>query len=183
MLYHDPLISEHTTNWIRSFIIEYSICPFAKGPVNKGSLRIISSDARKQKQAFADLITEIQLLDKNPVIETTLVVFAHSFKNFFSYLDFINDAEQFIHGLGYEGIYQLATFHPDYYFADTPTNDVSNYTNRSPYPMIHLLREGSLDKAITAYGDTYAIPEKNIKTLKDLGLEKIKNLLNSINIS
>ncbi|AMQ28549.1 TPA: DUF1415 domain-containing protein [Legionella pneumophila] len=182
MLYHDPLISEHTMKWVRTFIINYTICPFAKGPVNKGTLRIITSDTPKKHQALKDLITEIQFLEANPAVETTLLIFARAFKDFFSYLDFISLAEQLIQNLNYEGIYQLATFHPDYYFADTSPDDVANYTNRSPYPMIHLLREDSLDKAITAYGDTHTIPEKNIATMNELGLEKMKQLLASISI-
>nr|WP_241480567.1 DUF1415 domain-containing protein [Legionella norrlandica] len=140
MLYHDPLISEHTLNWVRKFIIEYSICPFAKGPINKGTLRVIISNAKKQNSALKDLMTEIQFLEKNPAIETTLLVFSHAHKDFFSYLDFIDIAEQLIQSLGYEGVFQLATFHPDYYFADASPDEISNYTNRSPYPMIHLLR-------------------------------------------
>ena len=95
---------------------------------------------------------------KQPEIETTLLIFTDSFKDFFAYLDFVDLAEQLILVLGYEGIYQLATFHPDYYFADTDPEDATNYTNRSPYPMLHLLREDSFEKAIAAYGDTELIP-------------------------
>lgn len=167
-------ISEQTLNWVRTFIIELNICPFAKGPVNKGSLRILVSESKKKAQALEDLMTEIQLMDENPAIETTLLVFADAFKDFFNYLDFADLAEQLLQVQGYEGVYQLATFHPDYYFADSEPDDVANYTNRSPYPMLHLLREDTLDKAIAAYGDTDKIPEKNITTLCQLGLEAIK---------
>jgi len=173
----DSLIAEQTLNWIRSFIIEYNICPFAKGPVNKGTLRISVSETKKKAQALEDLMVEIHLLDEKPEIETTLLVFADSFKDFFAYLDFVDLAEQLLLEQGYEGIYQLATFHPDYYFADTDPEDVSNYSNRSPYPMVHLLREDSLEKAIASYGDTEFIPEKNIATLHKLGLEKIKKIV------
>lgn len=176
MLQSDSLIAKQTLNWIRSFIIEYNLCPFAKGPVNKGTVRIFVSETKKKAQALEELMTEIHLLDENPAIETTLLVFADSFKDFFAYLDFVDLAEQLILVQGYEGIYQLATFHPDYYFADTDPDDVSNYTNRSPYPMVHILREDSLEKAIASYGDTEMIPARNIATLHQLGLEKIKKI-------
>lgn len=170
-------VIEHTLNWVRSFIIEYNLCPFAKGPVNKGALRVAVSETKKKNQALEDLMTEIQFLDENPATETTLLVFPNSFKDFFAYLDFVDLAEQLLHIQGYEGVYQVATFHPEYYFADTSLDDVSNYTNRSPYPMLHLLREDSLDKAINVYGDTSAIPEKNKKTMEQLGVEKVKLIL------
>ena len=173
----DTLIAKQTLDWVRSFIIKYNICPFAKGPINKGTLRIVVSDTSKKAQALEDLMTEIQFLDNNPEIETTLLVFANSFKMFFAYLDFVDLGERLLQEQDYEGIYQLATFHPDYYFADTDPEDVANYTNRSPYPMLHLLREDQVEKAISAYGDTEIIPQRNIATLHELGLEKIKKIL------
>ena len=171
------LITEQTLNWVRFFIIEYNLCPFAKSPVNKGTLRIKVSNVRKKKQALEEFMSEIYLLNDNPNIETTLLVFAHAFKDFFTYLDFVDLAERLINEQGYEGIYQVATFHPDYYFAETDLDDVSNYTNRSLYPMVHLLREESLEKAISFYGHTDIIPEHNIATMNHLGCEKIKNIL------
>lgn len=177
MTHSNALITDHTLNWIRSFIIEYQICPFAKGPVNNGGLRICVSDNQKKAQALETLMTEIARLDQQPEIETTLLVFEHAFKDFFTYLDFVALAEDLINLQGYEGIYQIASFHPNYCFADTDPDDVSNYTNRSPYPMVHLLREASLEKAIAAYGDTSSIPEKNIATMHRLGLAQIKAII------
>jgi hypothetical protein len=167
----NPSVTKQTMNWVRSFIIEHNICPFAKGPVNKGQLRINVSETTKKAQALEDLMTEILFLDEHPAIETTLLVFPHAFKDFFTYLDFVDLAEQLIVIQGYEGIYQLATFHPHYFFADTDPDDLSNYTNRSPYPMLHLLREDLLERAIAAYGDTDKIPEKNIAKMNELGLK------------
>lgn len=167
-------IIEHTMNWVRTFIIGYNLCPFAKKAVQEQSLRMAVSVVQKKEQALEALMAEIHLLDENPQIETTLLVFAQAFKDFFTYLDLVDLAEQLLHDLEYEGMYQLATFHPDYYFADTDPIDVSNYTNRSPYPMIHILREERVEKAIKAYGDTSSIPEKNIQTMEDLGIDKIK---------
>ncbi|MBL7480434.1 DUF1415 domain-containing protein [Legionella bononiensis] len=172
---NQSIITEETLNWVRSFIIEHNICPFAKGAVNKDRLRISVSNTTKKADSLEDLMSEIRLLDENPTIETTLLVYPDSFKDFFNYLDFIDLAEQLIVLQGYEGIYQIASFHPDYFFADTDPDDVSNYTNRSPYPMIHLLREDLLEKAILAYGDTTQIPEQNIAKMHQLGLKKIKS--------
>ncbi|WP_298628454.1 DUF1415 domain-containing protein [uncultured Legionella sp.] len=161
-------------NWVRSFIIEHNVCPFAKGPVNKGQLKIAVSETTKKAQALEELMTEILFLDQNPTIETTLLVFSHAFKDFFTYLDFVDLAEQLLVVQGYEGTYQLATFHPNYFFADTDPDDLSNYTNRSPYPMVHLLREDMLERAIAAYGDTDKIPEKNIAKMNELGLKVLQ---------
>jgi uncharacterized protein len=171
------LITEQTVHWIRSFVIEYNLCPFAKATLNKGTLRIITSEHKKQALALEDLMSEIHFLEENPDIETSLLVFSEGFKDFFSYLDLVDLAEGLLHQLEYEGIYQIASFHPDYYFVDTDPDDVTNYTNRSPYPMLHLLREDSLDRAIEAYGTTDSIPQRNSDTLRKLGLEKLKKIL------
>lgn len=173
----NELITLQTQNWIRSFIIKFNICPFAKREINKGAVRFQVSLAMKEEAALSELMSEIDVLDKQREIETTLVIFPRLFKDFFHYLDFVDLAEQLLVESGYEGIYQIATFHPDYCFADVDFNDVSNYTNRSPYPMLHLLREESVEKAIDYYGDTSTIPERNIATMQQLGLEMIQNLL------
>ena len=169
------LIADQTLHWVKHFIIQNNLCPFAKKPVSQDRLRIAVTQASKQADAMQTLMIEIQRLDQDSTIETTLLVFALSFKDFFAYLDFVDLAQQMMEHFGYEGIYQLATFHPEYCFADTPFDSPANYTNRSPYPMIHLLREDLLEKAIQAYGDTSLIPEKNIQTMEAIGLEKLKS--------
>lgn len=173
----DSLVSEQTLNWVRSFVIEHNLCPFAKGPVNKGALRIAVSEHKKQALALEDLMTEIHFLDEHPKIETTLLVFSEGFKDFFSYLDLVDLAEDLLEQLEYDGVYQVASFHPDYYFADSEPDDLANYSNRSPYPMLHILREDDLERAIKAYGDTSKIPERNTELLQSLGIEKIKKIL------
>jgi hypothetical protein len=176
----ESTIIEHTLNWVRSFVIEYNLCPFAKMPVNQGSLRITVSDHKKQALALETLMSEIHFLDENPSIETTLLVFSQGFKEFFPYLDLVELAEELIQQLDYDAVYQIASFHPDYYFANTSPDDLTNYTNRSPYPMLHILREERLDRAIAAYGDTDKIPEQNSETLRRLGLEQIKKIINAL---
>ncbi|WP_019216644.1 DUF1415 domain-containing protein [Legionella tunisiensis] len=167
MLESNELIIQQTQNWIRSFIIKFNVCPFAKREINRGTVRFQVSLTTKEDTALAELMSEIDILDKQREIETTLVIFPRSFKDFFHYLDFVDLAEKFLVENGYESIYQIATFHPNYCFADVDFNDVSNYTNRSPYPMLHLLREESVEKAIDYYGDTSTIPEKILQPCKN----------------
>lgn len=171
------LITQHTLNWIHSFIIKYRLCPFAKAPVSQGALRIEITSSKKKAEILEVLMEELYFLDKNPHIETTLLVLAEGCKDFFAYLDLASLAEALIQQQHYEGIYQIATFHPDYYFADTEPDDVANYTNRSPYPMLHLLREERLDQAIAAYGDTDTIPQRNTELMRELGLEQLKKIM------
>jgi len=173
----DQIITEKTQNWIRSFIIDLNICPFARREVERGSVRIQISSAQSNDKALDDLFAETKLLDSTPAVETTLLVFPHFLSDFYDYLDFVDWAETNLNLANYEGVYQLATFHPDYCFADTDVDDVSNYTNRSPYPMLHLLRETSVEKAIAYYGNTDEIPERNIACLNKLGLAEIKKIL------
>lgn len=165
---------QQTLEWIQSFVIKLNLCPFAKREIEKNSLTIEVSEAVTIEQGLVDLINNIILLDTNALIETTIVLFPRFLDDFFDYLDFIDEAEAILFEKGYEGIYQLASFHPDYCFADVASDDVTNYTNRSPYPMIHILREDSLEKAIAYYGNTEDIPESNKKCLRKLGLEDVR---------
>lgn len=173
----NQLIIEQTQHWIHSFVIKLNLCPFAKREMDRNSVRIQPSHAASTDEAMIDFKQEIELLNTSPSIETILVVYASFLNDFFDYLDFVDKATKFLDKAGYEGIYQLATFHPDYCFADTSSTDVTNYTNRSPYPMLHLLREESIEKAIFFYGDTDEIPNNNMKLLRDLGLDAVKKIL------
>lgn len=144
--------------------------------MDKGSVRIHASLAQSIDVAINDLMAEFDVLNKSTTIETTLLVFPSFLNDFFDYLDFADLAESILLDNNYEGIYQLATFHPNYCFADTNTDDVTNYTNRSPYPMLHILREEGLAKAIEYYGDTEQIPLNNQGCLLKLGLDEVKKM-------
>jgi uncharacterized protein len=176
----DTQIKDKTIAWIRSFIIEYNICPFAKHTVKEGTLEIDVVHPNNTEQALEVTMSTILRMDDNSQIETALLVFPSAFTSFDDYLDFVSFAEELLRMSGYEGICQLATFHPHYCFADTLENDVSNYTNRSPYPLLHILRESSIEKAIAYYGDTSKIPDNNIATMHKLGLDKITALLKNL---
>ncbi|MDF1684007.1 MAG: DUF1415 domain-containing protein [Legionellaceae bacterium] len=176
----DEQIKQQTIAWIKSFIIEYNICPFAKHTVNQETFAIDIAQPDNVEQALETMMSTIVRMDENADIETVLLVFPDLFLNFDDYLDFVALGEELLSVSGYEGIYQLATFHPDYCFADALETDVSNYTNRSPYPMLHILRESSIEKAIDYYGDTSKIPDNNIETMHQLGLDKVKALLKNL---
>ncbi|RUR33346.1 DUF1415 domain-containing protein [Vreelandella andesensis] len=170
-------IAEQTLTWVRTFIVEHNICPFAKRELEGGNVRVEVVRSKKVDVALEELITEVEWLNEHPETETTLLVFPSLFKSFDHYLDYVELAESLLVELGYEGIYQLATFHPDYCFADAEPEDAANYTNRSPYAMVHLLREESVEKAIAFYGDTAQIPERNIAHLTALGSNTAEKLL------
>lgn len=176
----DHLISQQTLQWVRSFVIKHNICPFAQHALDKSGLTVEICHAKDKEAALEALMTAIWRLDSDADIETSLLVFPTLFNDFFHYLDFVDLAEQLMFDQNYEGIYQLATFHPQYCFADVDFDDVSNFTNRSPYPMLHLLRESSIDKAIEYYGDTDQIPENNIAKMQSLGLAEIQKQLNKL---
>lgn len=173
----DIFIKQHTIKWIREFVIKYNICPFAKHVIDKETLTIQISTTNTLQAAAAAVFKAISLLDEESKIETILLIFPNFLHDFFDYLDFVDWVENLMQQQNYEGVYQLATFHPHYCFAGAENEDVSNYTNRSPYPMLHLLREAQVESAIAYYGDTTQIPEDNITTLQKIGLEKVKNLL------
>jgi hypothetical protein len=168
---------QQTTQWIQSVVISLNLCPFAKREMDNNAVRIEVSSSTLFEKGINDLMTEMEYLDLNPTTGTTLLLFPHFLSDFLEYLDFVDLANEKMEQAGYQGIYQLATFHPAYRFHGTAADDVTNYTNRSPYPMLHLLREDMLDKAIAYYGNTEAIPENNMRCLRDLGLTEITNRL------
>ena len=168
---------QRTKQWIQSFVIALNLCPFAKREMDNNTVKILVSPSITIENALTDFMVEIECLNLDQTIETTLLLFPHFLHDFFDYLDFVHLANTTLWKAGYEGIYQLATFHPKYHFHGTHVDDVTNYTNRSPYPMLHLLREDSLERAIAYYGDTEKIPEKNIILLQTLGLDEVKKHL------
>jgi len=166
-----------TQNWLKTVIISYQICPFAKREHDRGSLHYQVDDQVDWEQCLLNLITECQRLQNDSNIETTLLIYSNAFAEFDDYLDYLALAEALMTDQGYEGIYQLASFHPHYAFEGSPPDDPANYTNRSPYPMLHLLREESLEKAIASYPDPENIPQRNIDLTRKLGIAKMQALL------
>ncbi|WP_447928250.1 MULTISPECIES: DUF1415 domain-containing protein [unclassified Vreelandella] len=169
MQYSDEVVAGQTLSWVRNFIVAQNICPFAQRELERAAIRVAVVRSKKVEVALEELMNEVAWLDEHPDTETTLLVFPTLFKHFEHYLDYVELAESILVDQGYEGVYQLATFHPDYCFDGVAPDEASNYTNRSPYAMVHLLREASVEKAIAFYGDTQAIPERNIEHLTAMG--------------
>lgn len=166
-----------TQSWLSFIIIAHNICPFAKREQERGSIRFSVVQDYDTEACLLNLLQECARLDSDNAIETTLLIYANAFKSFDDYLDFVAVAEDLLIDQDYEGVYQLASFHPDYYFEGAKLDYPENYTNRSPYPMVHLLRETSIDRAVSSYPDVDNIPQRNIELMRHLGLDKLKSLL------
>jgi len=172
---NNPFIA-HTTNWIKKVVIGCNFCPFAVKALAKKSVRYIVIETTDFKTALTTIANEFEFLNNNENIETTFIIFSEGFVDFFQYLDLVDKGERLLTKENYDGVYQLASFHPHYLFAGSNENDPANYTNRSPYPMLHLLREDSITKALENFDDPDSIPEKNIDFAKTKGLEYMKML-------
>jgi len=173
----DQQLIETTQTWLKTFIIEYGICPFAKRELERGSIRFEISHDKDIESCLLNLMLECDCLDTDLNIETTLLIYENAFTALDDYLDFLELAEALLSEQGYEGVYQLASFHPDYCFEGAEQDDPANYTNRSPYPMLHLLRESSIEQAVNTYPYPENIPQRNIDITRELGFAKMQALL------
>ncbi len=170
-------IAQETKNWVERVVMKYNICPFARREVERGSIRYTVIEESKIHMVLQAFIAECEQLDANPEIETTLFVLPRGFEGFYPYLDLVDMASDLLLEQGYEGVYQLATMHPDYCFDGEPMDEPSNYTNRSPYPMLHIIREKSMEHALANYNDPESIPERNIKFTQRKGSDFFAKLL------
>ena len=162
---------EDTRHWVEAAVIGLNLCPFAKAVHGKGRIRWVESAASEPSALLAELVQELQhLAAADPqALETTLLVHPLVLGDFLDFNDFLDIADAALAGLGLEGTLQIASFHPQYRFAGTPAEDIANATNRSPYPMLHLLREASIERAVAAFPEPEAIYENNMRTLRALG--------------
>lgn len=166
-------ILARTQAWLVHAVIGLNLCPFAKAVHIKNQIEYRVSSATDADALLDDLLTALQALkEADPeVTDTMLLIHPLALQDFFAFNDFLALADAVLVSLGLAGTLQIASFHPDYQFADTDTDDLSNCTNRAPYPMLHLLREASVDKATAAFPDADAIVERNLATLQQLGPE------------
>ena len=169
---HDTIIND-TRNWLTRAVIGLNLCPFAKAVHVKNQIRYKVSDAITPEALLADLISELTLLrDASPEdIDTTLLVHPGVLTDFLDYNDFLDVVDAAVEDLELDGIIQVASFHPDYQFGGTQPDDIENYSNRSPYPTLHLIRESSIEQAVAAFPDAANIYETNMDTLRRLGHE------------
>jgi len=167
----DEQIIGATRAWVEKAVIGLNLCPFAKAVYIKDQVRFVVSPAEAPEQLLEELIKELEYLAATPAeqVDTTLLIHPWTLADFGDYNEFLDVADAAVEDLQLAGQLQVASFHPDYQFADTDPDDITNYTNRSPYPILHLLREDSIDRAVEAFPEAEAIFEKNMDTLEQLG--------------
>lgn len=168
---NNQAIIADTQAWLEKAVIGLNLCPFAKAVHVKNQIRYVVSAAVTPDALLEDLMTELQMLDDSAAeqIETTLLIHPGTLTDFLDYNDFLDVADAAVEDMELGGVLQVASFHPQYQFDGTGLDDIDNYTNRSPYPTLHLLREESIEKAVAAYPQAEDIFEKNIETLHRLG--------------
>ncbi len=169
---------EETRRWVEHFVVGLNLCPFARTPFRNGRIRYVLYEGEDVVELARLMVREAHWLSLQPAseVETTLLIHPNALPDFYDYLDFLEEAELLIRENGLEGIIQVASFHPDYQFAGTEADAPENYTNRSPYPMLHLLREEILEKALEQIEHPEQIPEENIEKMNRLGHDGIEAL-------
>lgn len=175
----DALTVTHAVrHWLEAAVIGLNLCPFAKSVHVKRQVRYAVSDARTEEELLGDLVDELQRLQaaSPDEVDTTLLIHPWVLGDFLDYNAFLGIAEDAVEELGLGGELQVASFHPQYQFADAPPHDITNYTNRAPYPILHLLREASIDRAVEAFPDAEEIYSRNMETMRSLGMEGWKAL-------
>ena len=172
----DSSIIEQTKNWLKSVVIGLGFCPFAQREQERNRIHycVVHDDIQL---CLESLILECERLDRNQDIATSLLIYPDQWPEFDDFLDYLALAESLLEAQGYPGTYQLASFHPLYCFEGTTDKDPANYTNRSPYPMLHLLREDSLEVALKQHPHPEQIPQQNIQRARELGETKLKKML------
>jgi hypothetical protein len=175
MTENETIIAQ-TKKWITDVVIGCNFCPFAPKVLKQKTIHYVVEKSDQIKETLTSLLNQCVYLDDNQNIETTLLILPGSYQNFDDYLRLVSQAERLIKKKGYEGIYQVASFHPLYVFADSAVNDPANFTNRSPYPMLHILREEGIEEALLNYPHPEKIPENNVKFAREKGYDYMKNL-------
>ena len=167
-----------TVRWLERAVIGLNLCPFAKAPHIKGQIHYAVSEAKGLEGLRDELIEELKALAALPAEEreTTLLIVPHLLRDFLDFNDFLDEADGVLQELDMEGEFQVASFHPDFQFADTEPDDITHFTNRSPYPTLHLIREASIDRAVEAFPEAEMIYEANMATMEKLGREGWKQL-------
>lgn len=170
------IIITQTQKWITNVVVGCNFCPFAAKEVKNNTIFYTVETASDKATCLKTLSTELERLDSNATIATSFLIVPNGYSNFYDYLQLVELSEKLIKKLGYEGVYQVASFHPQYLFAGSAANDAANYTNRSPYPMLHLLREEQMEQALENFPEPERIPERNIAFAQQKGLAYMKAL-------
>ena len=170
---HTNAVIAATTQWVERAVIGLNLCPFAKAVHVKGQIRYVVSDAATPEALAEELVRELEFLAEASAekIDTTLLIHPHVLQDFLDFNDFLDVADGLVEELQLDGILQVASFHPQFQFENTEADDITNYTNRSPYPTLHLLREDSVARAVEAFPEAADIFERNIDRLQALGAD------------
>ncbi len=177
-------VIQQTKRWIQSVVIELNLCPFASQVFIQDQIQYTVIEHGDTEQVLHQLADTFEYLNNNKKVETSLLIFPQNYAEFNDYLALLDLSNLLLDDLNYTGIYQLASFHPQYCFEDSENNDASNFSNRSPFPMLHILREDSIEKAISDYDNGYGniedVPQNNINRLQKIGFEKMQRTLQNI---
>lgn len=171
------LAERQTREWVSSVIVKFNFCPFARKEVENNCIHYQTSTATRADDAVMEMLEQCNELDQQQMRETTLLIFEQGFSDFDEFLDLVDLAHALLVAQGFEGKYQIANFHPDYVFADSDDTDAANYTNRAPYPTLHLIREASMSEALENYNEPESIPEHNISLARRKGIDFWHTLL------
>ncbi len=172
----EQVIVNSVIRWFEQAVLGLNLCPFAHRPYQQSAIHFKLCAARDDNACLSDLYLYLQELDQNSEIDTLIMICPYHLQQFADYNQFLSLADQLLDQEGWSGVYQIASFHPDYQFADAPAGDKANWTNRSPYPLCHLIRESMVSSAIQSHPDPDAIPGRNIETLRGLSDEAMKQI-------
>ena len=178
MTIHEEI--EQTKQWLEQVIIGLNFCPFAKKEFVNQTIHYHLSDKAQIKAAMKELLMQCRYLQENADIETSLIIYQQGFRDFNRFLDLVDYGNDLLIEHGFEGVFQIANFHPEYCFADVDYDDAGNYTNRSPYPTLHLIREESMERVLNVYKNPEEIPENNIALAHAKGASYFQSLLHAI---
>ncbi len=173
----DQQIVSCTRSWVEAFVVGLNLCPFSKKELVNDRVRFVVTEADKEEDLLKALAQELDLLSTDNAIETTILIHPAVLQKFEDYNQFLSLTDALIAEMDFEGVFQVASFHPDYQFGGTQSEDAENYTNRSPYPILHILREESLELAIAHHSAIDQIPVRNIALMNEMGSERLKEML------
>lgn len=162
---------------MQSFVIELELCPFAQRELRADRIHFAVSETDSTEVLLQTLLEEIELLENDAEIETTLLIHPAVLQDFDDYNQFLDLVDALLEQEGFAGVYQVASFHPSYQFSDTAPDDAENYSNRSPFPLLHILREASVERAVASHANVDEIPRRNIERLRQLGAAKLQSML------
>lgn len=169
-----------TKTWLNEIVIGLNICPFAKKEFVNNTIHYYLSKTEQIKTALLEFIEQCQYLQSHEELETTLIIYGNGFRGFERYLDLVDYANDLLVDSGFEGVFQIASMHPEYCFDGEDYDSASNYTNRSPYPILHLIREASMSRVLSVYNEPEKIPENNIRLTHEKGADFFQQVLTRI---